>query len=417
MTINAKLKVPTGFLQDFTEFLLKRYKSRINPDYAFALSEVLLSSCCWNVYFINGYGKGQPNIWIQVILPSGDIKSKPINTWIRPIIKSVEEYINENKKEGKAIEKIVISQYTPESIIRFMNEHPKKKWDKDEKKEIQETHVGNKGIIIVDESSMQTEGARSKDYMSGIVGIDSMIYDGNIPERFTNSFDLQEVPYCYKSKIAATTPVIYSLIEEKDVIQGGWNRFDIVIGMPLNANELQKHNFETFFQQCTQEEIESEIENYATKLLNVINAQGIRNVGLTDDAARMWCDYEHNKKIEALQLTEKDWKRGYLNRMAEKALKRAVLYAVSRHISTIDKAKLGEILVDDTEMQLAIDNQEIYYQNWQEFIIAKHAYITPRVIQPDSSVAKQNSLISSLNKLYDVHGGAPTLRELYVDLQ
>jgi hypothetical protein len=68
-------------------------------------------------------------------------------------------------------------------------------------------------------------------------------------------------------------------------------------------------------------------------------------------------------------------------------------------------------------MQLAIDNQEIYYQNWQEFIIAKHAYITPRVIQPDSSVAKQNSLISSLNKLYDVHGGAPTLRELYVDLQ
>ena len=82
--------VPEGFIEETYELLLSRYKGRIRKEYAFAISEVLLSSCCWNVECSNDYGEGQPNIWSRVILPSGEIKSLPINQIVRPVMKFIE---------------------------------------------------------------------------------------------------------------------------------------------------------------------------------------------------------------------------------------------------------------------------------------------------------------------------------------
>jgi len=358
------MRIPSGFLEEFSGLLLKRYNNRINRDYAFSLAEVLLSACCWNIKYTNGYGSGQPNIWIQVILPSGDVKSNPLNKMLFPIMKTLEHNLNEGSKLKY---KIIISQYTPESIIKFMGKHPEEVFDATEEKVVKETHIGNVGLIIVDESSSQARGTKSKDYMSGLLEIDSLIYDGHVPERFTIAHGLSKVDYCYKAKISATTPVIYGIMEEADVIQGGWNRFDIIVGLPINPEILKEHDPETFFQHRTQEELDDEYDYYATQLLNVIQTQ-VGMIYFTDDAAAMWCKYEHKQKTEALKLSEKDLRRGYKNRMAEKVLKRAVLYAISRHIKNIHTAKAGEVLVDDDEMQMAIDNQEEYYAHWQKML-------------------------------------------------
>lgn len=356
------MKIPYGFLSEFTELLLDRYQNRINKDYAFALSEVLLSSCCWGIRYTNKYGSGQPNIWIQVILPSGDIKSTPINKLIRPIMLAVEHNLNEGRSKKL---KIIISQYTPESIIRFMNEHIEEKYDPETKETEKETHIGNVGLIVSDESSMQSRGIKSKDYMSGLLEIDSMIYDGTIPERYTNTHGLSSVPYCYKAKISATTPVIYGIMEESDVIQGGWNRYDVVVGVPME--NITMHDPESYFQHRTQEQINEEYEIYATKLVNVIQSK-VNMVYFTDDAAEMWCKYEFQQQIDKKTIGEKDLRRGYKNRMAEKVLKRAVLYAISRHIDVMKESKTGDILVDAEEMEAAIANQEEYYKHWQTML-------------------------------------------------
>ncbi len=355
------MKIPHGFIREFSDHLLKRYGNRINADYAFALSEIVLSSCCWNIHFVDNFGKGQPNIWVQVILPSGDVKSKPINELIRPIINLVEEKLNQEKSENEPKLQLVISQYTPESIINLMSGTKKRKGDKEDAKQ----YIGNLGVIIQDESSMMTRGIKNKDYMSGLMEINSMIYDGKIPERFTNSMGLSKVPYCYKACISATTPVIYAVMDEGDVIQGGWNRYDIITGIPIE--NIKPHDPKSFFQHRTQEEIDNELEYYAIQLLNVISTP-CTMIYFSDDAAQLWCDYEYKQQIMKRQINEKDLRRGYKNRMAEKVLKRAVLYTISRYIQTIQHAKLGEILVDEEEMQMAIDNQEEYYSHWQHML-------------------------------------------------
>ncbi len=357
--------IPFGFLTEFSELLMSRYKNRINKDYAFALAEVLLSACCWQIHYTNGYGKGQPNIWIQVILPSGDVKSKPINEFVRPIMNAIEDKINDERDAEEPRLQLVISQYTPESIITLMSGEKDRKGKKD--KENNEKHIGNLGIIIQDESSMFSRGIKSKDYMSGLLEINSMIYDGKIPERFTNTWGLAKVPYCFKACISATTPVIYTIMEEGDVIQGGWNRYDIVTGVPIDPEILKPHDPDTFFQHRTQEQIEEEYDHFAIQLIKVVQSK-VNMIYFSEEAAKLWCEYEHKQKIEALSISEKDLRRGYKNRMAEKALKRAVLYAISRHIETIDKATIGQVFVDEEEMKIAISNQNEYYEHWQHML-------------------------------------------------
>ncbi len=168
--------VPEGFLKTTTDIILRRFKTRINPKFAFAISEVLLSLCCWNVKFTNGFASGQPNIWIRVILPSGDVKSFPINKIMRPVMKFVE--INLQYEENEPIKKLWISSYTPESIIKFMNPM----WDDvitfEDPKPVKVLRIGNVGIIVKDEESMALKAINDKKYMSGILETDSLIYDG-----------------------------------------------------------------------------------------------------------------------------------------------------------------------------------------------------------------------------------------------
>jgi hypothetical protein len=359
------MKLPDGFLKAVTDHLVEKYRGRINEDYAFALSEVLLSSCCWDIKCKTKYGDLRPNIWVQVILPSGDIKSNPVKKFVLPILRKVETCFNE-ESEDEIYKKLVISSYTPESIIDFMNVHPENKYDPKTKQMVKELQQGNLGLIWVDESTILARAAKNKNYMSGILETDSLIYDGGISGRYTISHGLQEVHHCYKAKIQATTPDIYSLMEDGDIIQGGWNRFDVVVGKEKNIEKIRKHD-DSFFEQQTNQMIDVEFDFYATKLLKVINSKA-GTINLDEDAKSIWCDYEIKCKADSIDLEDQDLRRGYKNRMAEKVLKRAILYTISKHIEVIDNATDGILLVEREEMQMAIDNQEEYYKHWVKML-------------------------------------------------
>ncbi len=362
------MQCPGGFIKEFIELLQERYKDRINIDYAFALSEVLLSSACWNIHFDNGYGTNQPNIWIQVVLPSGDIKSNPITKLVLPIIRKLEECLNEGcVKEDDIHDKLLISSYTQESIIKFMNVHKETTYNGDTNTIEEQLQKGNLGLIWVDESSILTRGAKTKDYMSGLLEVDSLIYDGGVPERYTMTHGLHQVPFCYKAKISATTPVIYGIMEQTDVIQGGWNRFDVVVGIPIDPEFLKEHDPDTFFRRMSTAQWDDLYEHFSNQLIKVIWSKTDR-VHFDEEATKIWVKYELKNKMEALRMAEKDLRRGYKNRMAEKVLKRAVLYTISKFIDLIDEAKVGSIIVTAEEMNMAIHNQEEYYGHWNRML-------------------------------------------------
>lgn len=152
-------------------------------------------------------------------------------------------------------------------------------------------------------------------------------------------------------------------MEETDVIQGGWNRFDVIVGIQIDPEYVKKHDPDAFFRRMTQPQVDALFEHFSTQLMRVIWTKTDR-VYFDEDSSRLWVDYELKNKLEALKMDEKDLRRGYKNRMAEKVLKRAVLYAISRCIDTIDKAKLGTVIVLKEEMEMAIFNQEEYYKHW-----------------------------------------------------
>ena len=68
--------------------------------------------------------------------------------------------------------------------------------------------------------------------------------------------------------------------------------------------------------------------DYASKIRELVNAGKIY-ARVDDEASLMWREYEVEVKKRLASLDDLDLRRGYLQRQAEKALKRAILYKVS----------------------------------------------------------------------------------------
>ena len=60
-----------------------------------------------------------------------------------------------------------------------------------------------------------------------------------INRKITISRGLEEVPRCFKANISATTPAIYEYMKINAFIQGGWNRYDFIIGLPIKPEEIK----------------------------------------------------------------------------------------------------------------------------------------------------------------------------------
>src|SRR3990170_1086559 len=155
--------VPKGFLKETTDMQTGRFV-RLSKDYLFGVSEVLLSSCCWKAYLIDDYGTLTLNIWNQMVAPSGDGKSLPIDKFLVPTLAILEKLL-ETETERYAL---FLSDYTSEAIYKYFSEKrpngQKLKKDEKPKRRI----IYNLGILCKDEASMYMKAAMNKKYMADI---------------------------------------------------------------------------------------------------------------------------------------------------------------------------------------------------------------------------------------------------------
>jgi hypothetical protein len=155
----------------------------------------------------------------------------------------------------------------------------------------------------------------------------------------------------------------------------------MVIGNPIDPNNVPLLEEGFFIPSDHTADFEGRSYTYAKKLHDLIG-YGKLHVMLSDEEADlMWRKYEQEMKREAVKLEETDLRRGYLQRQAEKALKRAMLYEISwcfNNIGTITPHKYtdmnGEekteciIPIRKERMEMAIANQRKYYEYWLKML-------------------------------------------------
>ena len=291
--------VPEGFLKETTDMQTGRFV-RLSKDYLFGISEVLLSACCWKAYLIDDYGTLTLNIWNQMVAPSGDGKSLPIDKFLVPTLAKLEKLL-ETETERYAL---FLSDYTPEAIYKYFSEKrpngQKLKKDEKPKRRI----IYNLGILCKDEASMYMKAAMNKKYMADITEVESKIYDGILYRRITISRGPEQVSKCYKANISASTPVIYSLMSKDCIIQGGTNRYDFFIGNPLKPEDVELLNKDFFVPKNDMEKFAGIPEEFANKLLKLTKIKFEFQIVMDDNTNLMWREYEREMKLEAIKLEE-----------------------------------------------------------------------------------------------------------------
>lgn len=383
---------PQGFIKDIKDVLIKRLPN-MNKDYLQGIAEVLLSSVSWKASITDQLGKLNFNIWIQMIAPSGDGKTIPIDNFLIPTITEVEKLMNTPKERYI----LYLANYTGEALMRYFSnngvqlsneedeedtENKNSKKIKKPKKEKRRT-IYNLGLLCKDEATMALQNAIKKNYMVGIIEVESKVYDGKLYRKITTGRGLEDVEKCFKASIAATTPAIYEMMKNDGFIQGGWNRYDMIIGNPLKPDEVEHYTSDFFIPQSKISDFTSVPQEIAVKLFILIELEETIII-LDEEANELWRNYAYEMKVEAVKLPDIDLRRGYLQRQAEKALKRAGLYTLSEAFTILKKLPkvkqtiyvngepetvlMNMIICQKEEMNMAISNQREYYQYWLKML-------------------------------------------------
>jgi hypothetical protein len=372
---------PPGFIGEVTELLAKRLPN-MNKDYLQGIAEVLLSSVSWQASVTDQLGKLNFNIWIQMIAPSGDGKTIPIDNFLIPTMTEVEKLMN--TKEARYV--LYLANYTGEALMRYFANNGVQLTEDEKGKKVKEKRrtIYNLGLLCKDEATMALQNAIKKNYMVGIIEVESKVYDGKLYRKITTGRGLEDVEKCFKASISATTPAIYELMKNDGFIQGGWNRYDVIVGNPLKPEDVQKYDDDFFIPQSKLSEFTAVPKNIADKLIKLAKSEEM--IILLDEKANViWREYAYEMKIEVVKLEDKDLRRGYLQRQAEKALKRAGLYTISKSFEVLEHCpKVKQTIINEegepetvlmraliceyTEMEMAISNQREYYKYWLKML-------------------------------------------------
>jgi len=409
MSLEKMLKTPSGFLTDMMNIMIEKIP-RINKAFAFQCSESLLSSCCFNIKTLDAEGDVYIVIWNMSILPSGlGVKSLPIKHWVIPIMKKVQE--------KDPTHPLMISHFNVESHIKFMNWHSHEVYNEETKEYETVQAKGNVGLIPIDEWTQIQKGFQTKDYMSDVPEHLSEVYDTSIGNRVTITHGFQTVDKCIKAFLSATTPFVYKVWNEDFFVQGLGNRLDYVVVEESGEEKIINH--EEFFRRIKHEEI---LEPFAIRLRNLIESP-INLVWLDDEAQKFWVNYEKGTRDRIKKLESRDLKRAYLARQAEKVLKRAALYTVSRNmrldsgILSTDEENLGrfpedtpgELICSKDDLNLAIQSQEFYFANFCKMLEnwrsgrrrAEYAILTDETIRDTISAIIQREGVASRQLIID----------------
>ena len=344
---------PKGFIEDLVEAMTSDIED-LDPNWAWACAESLLSAFCFNQYAHTQIGDLPLTIWNFGIGPSGDYKSAPIKYFVYEIVESVEDLTGQ---------RFLISKFSPEGFVQFVCRHEEEIFNRETGKYETKIVEWNKGLIARDEFTQLVSGVKNKRWMAGINEDLCEVYDGKIPPRYTVAHGYQRQPNVRFAFLAATTPYIYRLWDENFFVQGLGNRFDYCL---VKARK-PKPKGEDFFSREHRNQREELIEESAKKLAKLIESP-VRLLGLMPEASELWRKYEYEKNCLKHSLKETDLRRSYVSRLPDKALRRAAIYFISSHIDTIWKARSTELVIDEASMELAITRQNKLYEYFEALL-------------------------------------------------
>jgi|GEM_PF-4878125 len=356
--------IPSGFIENLTKVLIDRLPG-VNPSYARMCAEILLAGCSFKISHYNRIGRMGLGLWGLVITRSGEWKTVPIRNYIIPILRSVESRL---PSHGLVKRIAVPSRFSPEGLIEFMNLHKETRYNEETGEEEEMLCICNEGLMVRDEFTGMMRGVKTKDWMSDVSELLSEVYDMSVQPYYTKKDKLQDVPYCNVSFLMATTPYFYSLLDETFFTQGLGNRMDYILFEP--PKEPRKVTPDDFFGIEDRSEVSRIIKSFADDLLKLLNSN-IRFVGIDPEVAELWTDYRNDIERRKRQLSGHGLdvlKWAYMSRQAEKALRRAGVYCVSRAIYSPLMLRSDTIVVNEQDMRLAIERQEEHYRHFEQLL-------------------------------------------------
>lgn len=332
---NFKSLPAQGFIKEYQDFILDKINT--NPEWAESLAVGLVSTVSYRVHIRNKQGKVKPNIWTVVVGNSGIAKkSSPVNSYVKPILKMVEEKLNDG------VHLRMPGDFTKEGMIAYLsgsfnrgNGHNGNGNSGEEEGSSPIQHVYNNGIIIRDEFSQIFSGMK-KDYLRDTLEFFSELYDGTDQFRVTKGGAIEEVGESYVSLLGATTPTIYQSMDRNFFVQGTGNRFMYIVIDP-NSIICEQKGVKFWVQsQEERDKLEQDLERFAN-LLSSIPESGYETLPINYKALSLWAKYEEEKSIaiKTMVLLDKyNQDHTYLARMAEMVLKFAIVHCLSRNITT-----------------------------------------------------------------------------------
>jgi hypothetical protein len=409
--LTGEVPLPDGFIKKFVEWLTSRVPF-VNRDYVTLIAEATLAGVSFNARHYNRIGVIPLAIWGLGITRSGEYKTVPLRDYAIPVMNAVQKRI---KPSGKVIKRILLpSAFSPEGLIEMLMVHDEEVYDEATGQTQIVKVISNEGIMIRDEFTSLVKGVKTKEWLSDVSERLSEVYDGRISPYYTKKSKRQEVAYCNVSFIAATTPYFYTLLDETFFIQGLGNRLDYVVWDP--PEDLPEIKPEEFFGIPWQRDRDLMIEEFANDLYGVLSSP-LRFVDIdpTSEAAKMWVEYRHEielrkRKLPSRGLSELKW--SYLARQAEKALRRACLYCISRNIKALPRlGKLDTLIINEKDMELAIKRQEKYYEYFETLLNRWIAFPQPRGPAQTDMADLERMLAILANSPYKIMTNSQWLKE------
>lgn len=358
-------EIPPGFIRDFTNTLMERLPG-VNQDYIQMCAETTLAGVCYNIFHHNRVGKMNLGLWSLGITRSGGWKTVPIRNYSIPILSEVQKNLHTGGNFHKKI--LVPSRFSPEGLIEFMTVHKEPFFDENTEKEDYILTIYNEGVMIRDEFTGLMKGTKNKQWMTDVSEILSEVYDTSVQAYYTKKSKLQDVPYCNISFLMATTPHVYDIMDETFFAQGLGNRIDYVVFDP--PKEAPRIDPDEFFGSSWVKEKDEAIGKFSRQLFGVLNSScKFIGIDLSSNVGRLWADYRYEIELKKRDLPEKGvsslfW--SYLSRQAEKALRRAGIYCVSRNVKSVRRMKeIDTLILSEDDMRRAIERQKRHYRYFE----------------------------------------------------
>ncbi len=391
----------TGLIKELAEYLWRNGDVKTHPDWVESLATALVGTMMGkDRYTYNKFGK-LPGIIFSIIIGASGISFKTVpNGFAKILIKRVNEFLNDEicqefglvsyrdykeKKQDHDISK-------PRRKRGGQSEEDKKRYnewlDADERFNRIETKLEDleaptkftsEGLsifllrhpqcfVIGDEYTKLFKGAKTKDYLADNMEDLSRLYECRVDKYATASRGTEYPEDAYVNFVSATTTYLLSLMDETFFLQGTGNRilwiFDDLEEKRMLDVDKEAMKMDFWWSVEDEQKNQKTLDELAHKLITIRRLPESPFLITLDAPASMMLDKyrltKYNDALAKLQVDILDIDGGMISRLAENAMRLAMIHCVGRY--ALESYETGP--------QYVIDKMEINSHD-AEWAIAK----------------------------------------------